>query len=492
MEVYAWAEDQRDRRRREFFELLQRGRDIWTPRHIFNRCCVKWLIDGRIQHDEYGGFYDSPFDPKKGCNGCSRDHPCITLRFDVTTKSTIAHLSHRLDPFLHYMDGLVEEGTARPQSASEYKIDGYLRPNVTLIRSHDGFGRHLVKVEDSELDASDAAQRAELEEQEARGRAAKRPRKTEEGEEEDLNAEGLAAAAMDAVMKHQFQDDPLTLFCLRQVNKSFKKSAESVASTKVKTLDITVTPLVNGTQRFGSGRLDGYDPETFRDDGFDEYANIAEYTKREKILLDFQHAETGDGGYNPTNTDAATFAWDSGKLDRESDPEDEDWSETAEYSEYAYCGQMFRVYWHPTDSDPVKSPVHSVFYGQQKSFGVLIAEFPLSNRCEAGITNISHSGVTLSFDVLESNVSKTEEEMSGYETDEEAEDGGRRVVKYIQFSGRIKLISVKVDFSVLVGLHASQVRRELLRRYERITKERPLTTTESEYLEFVRVASKQG
>ena len=140
MDVFAWVDDQRERRRREFYRLLQRGREIWTPRHIFDRCCVKWLIHGRIQHDEYGGFYNDPFDPPSGCNSCSRDHPYITLRFDVTTKSTIAHLSHRLDPFVQCMNGLVAEGKAWPQSASEYQINGYLRANITLLRQHRGFG----------------------------------------------------------------------------------------------------------------------------------------------------------------------------------------------------------------------------------------------------------------------------------------------------------------------------------------------------------------
>ena len=492
-EVYAWVDDEREKRRREFFQLLDRGRDIWTPRHIFDRCCVKWLIHGSIQpNDEYGGFYGSPFDPPKGCNGCSRDHPCITLRYDATTKSTIAHLSHRLDPFLHYMNGLALKEEAWPHSASEYKIDGYLRPNLTDLRSHYGFGGHLVKVEDSELGASDAAQLEEEEEKEANERAAKRPRKTEEGEEEDLNTEGLSAAAMDVVMKHRLifevQDDPLTLFCLRQVSKSFKKFAESVASAKVKTLNITVTPLVNGMQRFGDGKFDGYDSETFRSDcfGFEEDANVAEYTKREKILLDFQPSETGDSGYKPTSIDAATIAWDSGVLDRDPDPEDEDWSDYAENADCAYCDQMLRVYWHPKDADPVKSPVHTTYYREQKSFGVLIAEFPLGSRYRAGVKNISHSGVAVSFDVLENNISETEE------VDEEDENGERRVWRYIQYSGRIKLISVKVDFSVLVRLHAFQVMRELHREYERIKKERPLTTTESEYLKFVGIASKQG
>ena len=158
---------------------------------------------------------------------------------------------------------------------------------------------------------------------------------------------------------------------------------------------------------------------------------------------------------------------------------DEDWSDYAENADCAYCDQMLRVYWHPKDADPVKSPVHTTYYREQKSFGVLIAEFPLGSRYRVGVKNKSHSGVAVSFDVLENNVSETEE------IDEETEDEERRVWRYIQYSGRIKLISVKVDFSVLVRSHASQVMRELHRKYQRITKERPLTTTESEYLEFV-------
>ncbi len=513
-DVFGWADEQREKRRREFFQLLQRGRDIWTPRHIFNRCCVKWLIQGRIQYDEYGGFYDTPFDRRDGCNGCNRDHPCITLRFDVTTKSTIAHLSHRLDPFVQFLNGLVAEEKAWPQSASEYQVNGYLRPNISLFRQHRHFGGHLVKVEQAELDASDAAHRAELEEQEMNSRAAKRPRKTEEDEEGDLTMEALSIAAMEIVMKHRLmlevQDDPLTLFCLRRVNKSFKKFAESIASAKVKTLDITVTPLVHGTQRYGESKFDGYDSETFDADCFAEDANIVEYTKREKILLDFQPSETGDGGYEPTNTDAATFSWDTGKLGRT--PYDDDYQIDYDegHSDYdAYHGQMLRVYWHPKDSDPIKSPkrVDIDYCGHQTpkpNIGILIAEFPLSSRYNAGNKTISHSGVKVSFDVLESNVSETEEvdeeeEISEYETDEEAEDGVRRVVKivekmakYIQFSGRIRLIRLKIDFSVIVRLHASQVMKKLYHEYERIKKERPLTTTESEYQKFVGFASKQG
>ena len=521
MDVYAWADDQRERKRREFYRLLQRGRDIFTPRHIFDRCCVKWLIDGSIQHDEYGGFYDDPFDPPSGCNGgCNRDHPCITLRFDVDTKSTIAHLSHRLDPFVQCMNGLVEEGKGWPQSASEYQINGYLRANKTLLRSHDGFGSHLVKVEDAEVDASDAAQAAELEEQEANSRAAKRPRKTEEGDDGGLTVEDLSRAAMDVVMKHRLwidlRDDPLTLFCLTQVSESFKKFADSVAAAKVKTLDLTATPLVNGMQRFGDSKFDGYDPETFDSEGFGlEDAYIVEYTKRDKISLDFQPSETGgDGGYEPTNADTAIFSWDTGKLDRYSDDEHTRDYDDASHSEYAYCGQKLRVYWHPTDSDPVKPPKNSDFYGVQKpSLGFRVAAFSLINysttlgryqQPDIGIVTKSHHGVTIRFEVLESNTSETEEvddeeEVSEYETDEEAEYGQRRVVKivekmghYIQYSGKIKLVDVKVDFSVIVRLHADEVKRELDRKYSRILRERPLTTTESEYQRFVKFASRQG
>ena len=252
-----------------------------------------------------------------------------------------------------------------------------------------------------ELDASDAAHRAELEEQEMNSRAAKRPRKTEEGEEEDLTMEGLSVAAMDVVMKHRLifevQDDPLTLFCLRRVSKSFKKFAESVVSAKVKTLDITVTPLVHGKQRYGYGKFDGYDSETFDADCFAEDGNIVEYTKREKILLNFQPSETGGGGYEPANTDAATFSWDTGKLDT-TPPDDEDYQsdDDAGHSPYdAYHGQMLRVYWHPKDSDPVKSPkrVDIDFYGQQTlkpNIGCRIAEFPLSVVVTMPVLRLNH------------------------------------------------------------------------------------------------------
>lgn len=510
-DVYAWVEDQRQRKRREFQQLLQRGREIWAPTHIFNSCCVKWLIDGNIQYhdDEYGVFYNGcPFDPPSGCSGegCNRDHPCITLRFDVDTKSTIAHLSHRLDPFVHYMNSLVAEGKAWPQSASEYQINGYLRPNLTNLRNHDGFGGHLVKFELADVTASDAAQRLELEEKEMNNRAAKCPRKSEQSEQQDsVVISDLSSAAMDIVMKHRLkfdvQDDPLTLFCLTQVSKQFKKFAVSIISAKAKTLDLSVTPLVNGMQKFGDDRVDGYDSETFYSEGFD---CVVQYSKKEKISLDFQPSETGDGEYEPTNVDAASFSWDSGKLDRYSDDEHTRDYDDSDYSEYAYWGNKFRVYWKPKDSDLVKSPERSTdFYGGQKpSIGFKIAEFSLHRQPDIGIvTQTTIGGVIITFEVLESNTSETEEveeeeEISEYETDEEAEDGVRRVVRivenmgnYIQFTGRIKLIRVKVDFSVIVRLHARQVLRQLSSKYGRIQRERPLTTTESEYLKFVNLAS---
>jgi hypothetical protein len=468
-----------------------------------------------IQYDEYGGFYDDPFDPPSGCNGrCNRDHPCITLRFDANTKSTIANLSHRLDPFVQCMNGLVEEGKAWPYSASEYQISGYLRSNVTLLRSHNGFGRHLVKVESAEIDASDAAQAAELEEQETISRAAKRPRKMEEAEDDDglalEDVEELSRAALDIVVKHRLkidlQDDPLTLFCVRRVSKSMKKVAESIASTKAKTLDLTVTPLINGKQRYGDYKLEGYDSETFSTDGFgpDGPEYVTEYTKLENISMSFQPSEIGGGGYEPTNVNTATFSWDSGKLDRYAEDEHDRDEDDASYSEYAYRGAKLRVYFQPKDTDPIKSPLRSggMFGEQQPSLG-FHAQFSLPRQSNIGIVSKSQRGVTINYEVLESNTSETEEvveeeEVSEYETDEEAEDGVRRVVKivermgnFIQYSGRIKVIDVKVDFSVLVRLHASEVMRELNRKYGSILRERPLTTTETEYLQLVESACKR-
>lgn len=174
--------------------------------------------------------------------------------------------------------------------------------------------------------------------------------------------------------------------------------------------------------------------------------------------------------------------------------EDED-REQADCAEYAYRGQMLRVYWHPSHADPVQAPKHTDFYGQTlPSLGVRIAEFSLIQSDRGNQFESNKGGVTIDYEVLESNAVKTEdaeeeEEVSDYEDDDEAEDSLEHTKKYIQYSGKVKLIKMNVDFGVLVRAQARKVMGELDRKHSIIQEERPLTASEKEYKQLVIVAS---
>lgn len=495
--VNAWVDDQRERNNREFYHLLEQGRQVWTPNDIFKRCCVKWLVDGGDRRDDGYGFCDS-YSPRNGCDGrrCNRDHPRITLRFDAATGTT-ATMSHRLDPFVRC---LINLDGAWPHNATVYHLNGYLRTNETALRSHDGFGGHLVEVEPGSREASDAAQAVELEERE-RERDHKRPRVN--GDTLDTEPFNKLEEVMDIVVKRRLQldmqNEPVTLFCMRPVCKLFNKIATSIASKKVKTLDLSITPLVCGMGCYGDSKMDLYDEETSVVDSW-ECGEVRHYSKKGDVSLIYQTPEvTGiEGGYYPVNTEAATFDWDSGTLLRDLDEDDDEDHDNADWAEYAYSGHLMRVFWHPSQADPVRPPERRDFYGQAKpSLGVRIAEFYLFRRPNCGNVTESQQGVTINYEVLESNASQTEEEVEASEeenkdSDEEGNGAGGtfgQMRRYIQYSGKIKLDRVKVDFGILVRAHACKVKGELRRKYSNILKERPLTQTEKEYDKLVAVAA---
>ena len=279
---------------------------------------------------------------------------------------------------------------------------------------------------------------------------------------------------------------------MRPVCKLFKEIATSIGSKKAETLNLSITPLVDGRQQYGDHKIDGYDSETWEGDAWGpegpEY--VARYTEKETVELVYQEpAETTGGrGYHPTNAEAATFDWDSGQLLRDLD-EDED-QEQSDRAEYAYTGQMLRLYWHPNLNDPVEAPEHHDYYMQTKpSLGFKIAEFSFLRPNVGIITKSTRGGVTITYDVLEANTTASEEVEEP--SDNESADSGDEVVegrqRSIRYSGKVKLGKVKVDFGVVVRCHARKVKQELQSRYRNFEKERPLTQTEKDYLCFVTV-----
>jgi len=484
---------------------------VWTPNNIFNRCCVKWLVDGDDRGydvDGYPGIFGE-YSPRRGCNGrrCNRDHPTIILRFDAAACVTIATISHRLDPFVRCLNNL--DG-AWPHSATVWRITGYLRHVETALRSRDtGFGGHLVKVEPGSREASDAAQAAELEMVEWAKNTNKRRRVNGDDQIGDTKPFIKLEEVICIVAKHcNMQNDPLTLFCMRPVCKFFHKIATSIASMKVKALNLSITPLVNGTECYGDDQISGYDEET-SDSGNWGFgggpSQITQYSKKSVVSLIChppEEAEIEDGWYHPVNTEDATFDWDSGELFRDPEEYQDDHDDT-DWAEYAYSGQLMRVFWHPSPEDPICPPGRNDFYAEIKpSLGVRIAEFYLRRPPNCGNVTQSQKGITISYEVLESNTSETEEEVDEEEEEEEEiwvgsidEEGSsagsiiRRTRRYIKYSGKIALGRVKVDFGVLVRAHACKVNGELCHKYTNILKERPLTPTEKEYKTLVELAS---
>ena len=543
-EVYAWVEDERAKNSQRFYRLLERGRRIWTPQSIFSRCCVKWLIDGgqrQDHYDQYDCFFDE-YNPRNGCPGqhkCKREHPFIELTFDPESKSTIATLSHRLDPFISYFDTLVSQGKATKLPHSIYKLNGYLRPSLTALRTNTPFGNHLIKVAKGAMQTSDTAQ---AEEMEVKQGAQKKPRldeneckpaavhksnnasaKSEFSDDEEWTEEDFAKIdesvarqqsatqissilekVMNIVMGERLQidlqDDFMSLYSMRCVCKTFKTVATTIAIEKLKTLDLSVTPLVNGFEQYGEYKIDGYDEENW--DAvwqiWGEPTEVVEYKKKDKVDLLYQENEETGAGFYPIDAAKSTFSWNSGSLDLDVDESDDDDHDEADHAKYAYRGQLMRVYWHPSHADPIR-PKSRVGYSRElkPSLGIMLSSFYLyNNPRNLGSVSKSQGDVAIEYEVLECNTAKSEivddtEDVSEYETDDEAEDGVRRVVKTAEYSGTVRISKVKLDFGVLVREHARKISKELSTKHQSILKERPLSRAEKEYSELVNIAAKR-
>jgi hypothetical protein len=156
----------------EWDEFVKQQRMVWTPPDLFEQCCPRWLASGRLQEFGHttGATTTHPSEddetqewPCTGC--CNKRHPSITLFFDEKRTTTIAVLSHRLDPFTIILDGRVEEGSAIRKSPLYYELKGYLRENLSQLRrhhEHGGLGPHLVKVAMGALKKSDTVQKQKV------------------------------------------------------------------------------------------------------------------------------------------------------------------------------------------------------------------------------------------------------------------------------------------------------------------------------------------
>jgi hypothetical protein len=168
-------EEGRRRRRREqelrntpqqYQTFISQQRQIWTPNDVFEKCCPHFLVGGDLNDGGDQNNQEGLKDATYSCHGgCQKAHPTITLFYDTNKSKTVAILSHRLNPFLEYLQNRVDEGTATYKTPYFYELKGFIRENINFAGKHQIlFGRHLVKIAIGALRDSDQVHNRLLEE----------------------------------------------------------------------------------------------------------------------------------------------------------------------------------------------------------------------------------------------------------------------------------------------------------------------------------------
>ena len=133
-EMSEYMEGQRRQAEEAAQALRTAQRTLWTPTSVWEKCCPPWIAYGvevpRVARCQAG----SGSIAIKGCNGaCGKDHPRIVVTWvkqhaKDKVGTAVATLSHALDPFVHYMQGLCQQGLATQDKDNPlcYKLSGYL------------------------------------------------------------------------------------------------------------------------------------------------------------------------------------------------------------------------------------------------------------------------------------------------------------------------------------------------------------------------------
>lgn len=165
--------------------------------------------------------------------------PIVTLFFDVSNRRTIAVLSKRKESLEVYFMCRVAQGSAFEKSPFYYELNGYIRENLAKICRHEGFFPEAIAIAVGALASSDASQKEELMHLRAEKLRSRHKRKL------DL---GLLETALEIARLHRLSSDldVLDVYCMRQTSKVFGKIAARIATSKMLSLNLHVTPFVDG------------------------------------------------------------------------------------------------------------------------------------------------------------------------------------------------------------------------------------------------------
>lgn len=209
-------------------------RKIWTPPSILEQCCLQWLSHGPYQMIRNGSSMVSV--TSRGCSGCSKAHPKITLGFnDDDTGVATASVSHALDPFAHFFENLQESSQ---ENALEYRLNGLLSNHYERIKQK--FGAHMVSVEHKALVASQRAYKRQLEQNDLE--QAEKKRKVL-GDAAPVN---LLESVLEISYNHSLRDllDIADIAWMRTSCKAMGRIAARMASHRMRAVKLSYTAFI--------------------------------------------------------------------------------------------------------------------------------------------------------------------------------------------------------------------------------------------------------
>ena len=211
------------------------------------------------------------------------------------------------------------------------------------------------------------------------------------------------------------RNDLLTLQCMRDSCTLFRDEIAPIVSRKVETLNLSITPLMNGMKQYQFSQ-----------------AKSIKYKTEKSIHTAFQKIERVGWHYPVCGN--TTVCWDSGEL-VDMDEGCGSYRINANVATYAYAGNLLRINWHPSEPD-------SLYIKNTSS--VPMSLIHISPDASVGRASDSQGGVTVEYQVIENtrtNVVNAREEQC------------------VRYKGKLKITRVKVDYNALVREHTRETLR---------------------------------
>jgi hypothetical protein len=441
-------------RRQEAYEwdcFVERQQLIWTPPHLFDKCCPRWLATGKRFRQGDSGFQAIGKEWSACPGGCHKAHPSITLSFDSEQNLTVAAISHRLDPFTLYLDRLVQNDTARCKKPLYYELDGYIRENITKMRQNQGFGSHLVEVATGALEASDNAQRQHLE---AVVAATRKKNSTSYYDQlEDV---------LEICRLHRLEDDldVMSIYCMQRTSKSMGRIASRLAKQRMQKTKLVVSPLVDGCSLAGFSVF----RRILHSDTIvqTEHGRLVEYASCENIICSPTTEECDK--FKPVPSTKDTFCWNCEELSFANLKR-----EGGDIGLHEYLGQKLIASWLAGNVDVPELAERKG--GQSNS--VPLVGIRLNATPSQGVKTWPLPFIKFKLDVLKSRADQRNEVS-------------------VNFNGRIRLVRIDMNFLCLVRAYARTLEASLESRRLQIEESRPLLEHETAYLREVRQAASLG